>query len=247
MSRQAKLNEVRLNKYIADSGIASRRQADELIKQGKVKVNGMVINEPGVKVSEKDCVEVQGQKIKAREKKYVIFNKPPGYITTAKDPNERKTIYDLLPPDMKHLKPAGRLDKDSSGLLILTNDGELILKLTHPRAKVPKVYRVNVEGKINQQDLYAMQKGIEIEEGKIAYAEAAVLDYANSVTTLEIHLYQGYNRQIRRMMEILNHPVISLKRIQHANMVLAGLDKGKFRYLKKKEVLDLFNYLKKVK
>ena len=238
---------IRLNKYIASSDIASRRGADELIKTGKVKINGEVITNPATVITKRDAVEVNGKKIRPLEQKYVIFNKPAGYITARRDPHERKTIYDLLPSEIHKLKPAGRLDRETTGLLILTNDGELIQKLTHPKGRVPKVYRVTAEGKVTQQDLFDLKKGIEIEKGKIAYAEAVILDYAQSKTTLELVLFQGYNRQIRRMMDKINHPVISLKRISHANINIAGLDKGKYRYLSRKEVEILNNYLKKLK
>ena len=240
-----KMQEMRLNKYIASTGISSRRGADELIKAGKVKVNGQIIIEPGLTINDKDNVEIEDQKIKTRAKKYLLFNKPPGYITTLDDPQNRKTIYNLLPEETKHLKPAGRLDKDSSGLLILTNDGELIQELTHPKKKIPKVYRVVVEGKMTKNELLAMGKGIEIEKGKIAYADAHILGFEDNNTILEIVLYQGYNRQIRKMTEKLYHPVISLKRIAHANITLTGLHKGEYRYLNRQEVQDLFNFIKK--
>jgi 23S rRNA pseudouridine2605 synthase len=236
--------QIRLNKYIASAGIASRRGADELIEEGKVKVNGQPVTEPGMSVTSKDKVEVNGKKIVLQQKKYAIFYKPAGYITTRKDIKDRKTIYDLLPKEMYDLKPAGRLDKDSTGLLILTNDGDLIQKLTHPKGIVPKVYKVTVEGKISHQDLDRMKKGIELEKGKTAYADAVVLECSNQTTTLEMTLYQGYYRQIRRMLKILNHSVTALKRVSHANIVLFGLDRGKYRYLSGKEVDELYNYLK---
>jgi len=239
-------NQIRLNKFIASTGLSSRRGADELIETGKVKVNGKPVEEPGMSVSEKDVVEVDGKKIRVRAEKYLIFYKPAGYITTKSDPQCRKTIYDLLPPEVHHLKSAGRLDKDSTGLLIMTNDGDLIQKLTHPKVHVPKVYRVIIEGKITNQDLINLQKGIEIDKGKIAYADTTVLDCDKSKTTLQMTLYQGYNRQIRRMMDKINHPVVALKRIAHANIVLQGLDKGQYRYLARNEVQDLFNFLKKI-
>jgi pseudouridine synthase len=238
-------SQIRLNKFIASTGIASRRGADELIEAGKVKVNGKPVEEAGMSVSEKDVVEVDGKKIRVRTEKYIIFHKPAGYITTKSDPQCRKTIYDLLPIDVHHLKSAGRLDKDSTGLLIMTNDGDLIQKLTHPKIHVPKVYRVTVEGKITAQDIMSLNKGIEIEKGKIAYADVVVLECDKSKSTMQLTLYQGYNRQIRRMMDKINHPVIALKRIAHANIVLQGLDKGQYRYLARNEVRDLFNYLKK--
>lgn len=238
-------DKIRLNKFIASTGISSRRGADELIETGKVKINGKLVEEPGISVSEKDIVEVNGKKIQVRDEKYIIFYKPAGYITTKSDPQNRKTIYNLLPPEVHHLKSAGRLDKDSTGLLILTNDGDLIQKLTHPKIHVPKVYRVTVEGKITAQDIVSLNKGIEIEKGKIAYADVLVLECDKTKTTMQMTLYQGYNRQIRKMMDKINHPVMNLKRIAHANIVLQGLDKGQYRYLNKNEVRDLFNYLKK--
>jgi len=237
--------QIRLNKYLASCGLGSRRQADELIKSGTVEVNGKITESPGVSVTAKDVVKVKGRVIKPEKLEYVIYYKPAGYITTLKDEKGRKTIFDVLPENLRGLKPAGRLDKDSTGLVILTNDGELIQKLTHPKKRVPKVYSVLAEGKVTQEDLIRFVKGIEIEKGKIAYAEAVILGYENSLTTLEVTLYQGYNRQIRRMFDAVEHPVRALKRISHANIQVTGLKKGQFRYLKPKEVKELKNYLQK--
>ena len=238
------LEQIRLNKFIASCGIASRRAADELIKEGRVKVNGKVVTEPGISVTKKDRVEVDKQLISEENKIYIVFNKPPGYITTREDEKGRKTIYENLPENLRTLRTAGRLDKDSTGLLILTNDGELIQKLTHPKAKVPKIYRVVAEGKVTINDLKEFQKGIEIEKGKKAYAEGVILEYENGETTMDLILYQGLNRQIRKMLEIVGHPVVMLKRIQHANINLGALKKGKFRFMNNKEVDNLFKYLK---
>jgi len=241
-------DKIRLNKYIAGSGVYSRRQADELVLAGKVKINGVVVNTPGVSVGQNDTVEVNGENIKkVIDKKYVIFYKPSGYITTRSDDEGRKTIYDLFPPELQKLKSAGRLDKDSSGLLILTNDGDLIQNLIHPSKKVPKTYTVRAKGKVTQADLIKFKKGIEIEKGKTAYAEGQIIDYSNSVTTLEITLFQGLNRQIRKMFEAVGCSVISLKRTGHACLTLGGLNRGRYRYLAKKEVQDLYNYLKNLK
>ena len=237
---------IRLNKYIASCGIGSRRSADDLIKTGAVRVNDKVVDTPGFSITEKDVVKVKGKIIKPEKKDYVIFHKPPGYITSTEDEKGRKTIYDILPSKLKGLRTAGRLDKDTSGLLILTNDGELIQKLTHPGKHVPKVYRVVAEGRFKEQDLIKFRDGIEIEKGKIAYADAVILDYANSQTTLEMTLFQGYNRQIRRMLDKIKHPVVSLKRISHACIDLTGLERGKYRYLSRKEVQDLNNYLRNI-
>jgi len=236
---------IRINKYIASTGLTSRRGADELIQEGKVKVNGKIVKEPGMLITEKDIVFVDDKKIEVKGKKYYIFNKPPGYITAKSDPQGRKTIYDILPDFLKNLNSVGRLDKDSSGLLILTNDGEILQKLTHPSVKVAKIYKVTIEGKLTREELIKLENGIEIEEGKIAYAEVVVLEYIKGVSTLQATLYQGYNRQIRRMMEILGHPVKTLKRLAHASVNISGMERGQYRQLRPKEVSNLKDYLRK--
>lgn len=238
--------QIRLNKYIASCGIASRRAADEIIKEGRVKVNGKIVKESGVSITKKDKVLVDNKPISDEKKIYIVFNKPPGYITTRSDEKGRKTIYENLPENLRTLRTAGRLDKDSTGLLILTNDGELIQKLTHPKIKVPKVYWVVAKGKVTINDLLKFQKGIEIEKGKIAYAEGVILSCENNQTLLELVLHQGYNRQIRRMLEIVGHPVISLKRTEHACINLGALKKGKFRFMNNKEVDNLYKYIKNI-
>lgn len=241
------LKKIRINKFIAQSGLASRRGADELILAKKVKLNGQIVTEPGVLVDEKDEITVDGQKLGEQKKlEYMVFYKPPGYITTKSDEKGRKTIYVFFPEKFHHLKPAGRLDKDSSGLLFLTNDGDLIQQMTHPKVKVAKVYRVMVKGKITMAQLEKLASGIEIEKGKIAYAESALLDVSKEKSELEVTLYQGYNRQIRRMMEIIGHDVISLKRIQHATLTIQGMNRGDYKFLKPKQVQELKNHIRKL-
>lgn len=235
---------VRLNKYIASTGICSRRKADELIETGVIKVNGTVVNELGFLVGPKDKVTLNNEIIRPSELKYVRFYKPGGYITTADDEKARKTIYDILPKALYKLKPIGRLDKDSTGLLILTNDGDLINMLTHPNAKIPKVYRVCASKKLTVKDLEPFAKGIEIEKGKIAYADVQIVEYDGSNTILEITLYQGLNRQIRRMLEFIGSETISLKRISHANIDILGLKRGQFQFIKPKQIKELMNYIK---
>ena len=237
----------RLNKFIASSGLCSRRDADKLIESGAVMVNGKKITELGFAVQLKDKVFVNGKLIHPVKHEYYRFYKPAGYITTADDEKGRKTIYDLLPSNLHHLKPVGRLDKDSTGLLILTNDGDLINELTHPSIKIPKVYRVAINGKITQNDIDKMYKGIEIEKGKIAYAQVDVLEIEANRTVLEVVLYQGLNRQIRKMFEYLGYEVISLKRIQHAIFNLEGLKRGEFKPIKYGQIKDLNNFLNKLK
>lgn len=236
----------RLNKYIAASGLCSRRKADELIESGVVMVNGKKVTELGYSVGSKDKVFVEGKLIHPVKHEYYRFYKPAGYITTSDDEKGRKTIYDLLPENLHHLRPVGRLDKDSTGLIILTNDGDLINELTHPSAKVPKLYRVTINGKITQNDIDKMYKGIEIEKGKIAYAQVDVLEVNSDSTTVEILLYQGLNRQIRKMFEYLGYEVLSLKRTQHAILTLAGLKRGEFKPIKPGQIKDLKNFLNRI-
>lgn len=236
----------RLNKYIASSGVCSRRKADELIESGQVMVNGKKVTELGYCVTQKDKVFVAGKLIHPVKNEYYRFYKPAGYITTTDDEKGRKTIYDLLPKNLHHLKPVGRLDKDSTGLLILTNDGELINQLTHPSVKVPKLYRVVIDDRITQNDIDKLYKGIEIESGKIAYAQVDVIECSDKETVMEILLYQGLNRQIRKMFEALGHNVISLKRVQHAILTLEGLKRGEFKPIKPGQIKDLKNFIRKL-
>lgn len=234
---------MRLNKYIAESGICSRRKADELIEQGIVSVNGQKVTELGFKVNDRDKVFINNEIIKPKKHQYFRFYKPTGYITTCDDEKDRKIIYDLLPPEMHNLKPVGRLDRDSSGLIILTNDGELINQLTHPSIKVPKTYIVTVNGKVHLHEIEQMAKGIEIEKEEIAYAEAVILESSSKKTSLQIVLYQGLNRQIRKMFSFLGFEVITLKRIQHATIGLEGLKKGQFKPIKPQQIKELRNFL----
>ncbi len=240
------MSNTRLNKYIASSGLCSRRKADELIESGVVMVNGKKVTELGFSVKPKDKVFVNGKLIHPIKHEYYRFYKPAGYITTADDEKGRKTIYDLLPENLHKLKPVGRLDKDSTGLIILTNDGDLINELTHPSVKVPKLYRVVINGKISQNDINTMYKGIEIEPGKMAYAQVDVLEFDNTSTVMEVLLHQGLNRQIRKMFEHLGFEVVSLKRIQHATLTLDGLKRGEFKPIKPGQIKDLRNFLNRI-
>ena len=236
----------RLNKYIASSGLCSRRKADELIEAGRVLVNGKKITELGFLVQDKDKVFVDKKLIHPVKHEYYRFYKPAGYITTADDEKGRKTIYDLLPENLQHLKPVGRLDKDSTGLLILTNDGDLINELTHPSIKVPKIYLVTINGQIHRHELEQLANGVEIEKGKIAYADISVLDMNSEKTTMQITLYQGLNRQIRKMFEFVGYEVKSLKRIQHATLTLQGLKRGEFKPVKPQQIKELKNFLNRI-
>ena len=236
----------RLNKFIASSGLCSRRKADELIEGGKVFVNGKKVTELGFTVEDKDKVVIDGKLVRPVKHEYYRFYKPAGYITTSDDEKGRKTIYDLLPENMYNLKPVGRLDKDSTGLLILTNDGDLINELTHPSVKVPKIYLVTVDSRMHPHEFEKMAKGIEIEPGKIAYADVTVLEADSKHTTMQIVLYQGMNRQIRKMIEYFGYEVKSLKRIQHATIQLDGLKRGEFKPIKPGQIKELRNFLNRI-
>lgn len=237
---------IRLNKYIASSGICSRRKADELIEQGVVSVNGKIVKELGFLVQEKDKVFVNKKLIRPVKHEYYKFYKPAGYITTCDDEKGRKTIYDLLPESLYGLKPVGRLDRESTGLLILTNDGELINQLTHPSIKVPKIYIVSVDAKVSRNELEKLANGVEIEPGKIAYADISVLEIDNKHTLMQITLYQGMNRQIRKMFETIGYEVKTLKRIQHATISIEGLKRGEFKPIKPKQIKELKNFLNRI-
>ena len=244
--KKEKAQKVRLNKYIASCGFCSRRKADEYIEAGKVRVNGEVVTELGCIISTKDRVMVHNKIVKPQVLTYIRYYKPAGYITTMDDEKGRKTIYDILPEEVQNLKPIGRLDKDSTGLLILTNDGDMINAFAHPSVHVPKIYRVCAQGKLNLNDLTLMEKGIEIEKGQVAYALARIIEFESKNTVLEMVLHQGLNRQIRKMLDSLGHPVISLKRLSMGPVDLQGLKKGQFKYIKPKQVQEIKNYLKKL-
>ena len=238
---------MRINKYIASSGFCSRRKADELIEAGHVQVNGKTVTLLGYEIRTKDKVTIDGKTLRMMKLEYYRFYKPTGYITTSDDEKGRKTIYDILPDELKHLKPVGRLDKDSSGLLILTNDGNLVYELTHPSIKVAKVYRVTVDAFLKVEDLEKLAKGIEIEKGKIAYCDCEIIERTKNETLLEVTLYQGLNRQIRKMIEHIGHNVVHLKRIRHATIDLVGLKKGQYKPIKPKQIKELKTYLDKIK
>ncbi len=241
----------RLNKYIASTGICSRRKADELILEGRVRVNDQKVEILGFHVREKDKVYVDGKLVKPQNLEYYKFYKPAGYITTADDEKNRKTIYDVIPEELRHLKPVGRLDKESTGLIILTNDGELINDMTHPSIKVPKIYVVHINGKFTPSQAEQMLNGIEIEtdtgEQKIAYADVTPIEIGTKSSEIQVILYQGINRQIRKMFAKLGFEVESLKRVQHATITIEGLKRGEVKQLKPKQVKELKNYILKVK
>ena len=225
--------EERLQKYMARCGVASRRKCEEIILAGKVKVNGMIINELGTKVTLDDIVEYEGKRILPEENKvYIMLNKPEGVITSAKDEKGRKTILDIVKVE-ERVYPIGRLDYDSSGLLLLTNDGDVYNNIIHPRVEIDKKYIAECKGIFSKQDIEKFEKGLDIGGYVTAPAKIRIISY---ISTVEITIHEGKNRQIRRMCSSLNHEVISLKRVSIGELKLGYLQKGKYRELTKEEV-----------
>jgi 23S rRNA pseudouridine2605 synthase len=239
---------VRLNKVLAGAGVCSRRGADELILQGAVRVNGETISTPGVKVVPgKDRIEVRGVPIQTvepetRTHEYIVLFKPVGVVTTASDPRGRRTVLDLLPKEVRALRPfpAGRLDYNSEGLLLLTTDGEVVYRLTHPKWHLEKVYHVVVRGVVPQEALDAMQRGMRLSEGEtLAPVGVSVFKVKDERTTLEMVLIQGVNRQIRRMCRDLGLEVFWLRRVRQGPLELGDLEPGGWRNLSQSEAVDL--------
>jgi 23S rRNA pseudouridine2605 synthase len=224
---------VRLNAYLARSGVASRRKADELIKAGRVHVNG----EPGqlnTFVARGDRVEVDGEEVRPQRLAYVLLHKPAGVVTTASDPQGRPTVVELIDHEVR-VVPVGRLDVETTGALLLTNDGELAHRLAHPKYEVEKVYEAEVEGEPSDEALQRLAAGVELEDGLTAPAEVRRL--ASSVIELSIH--EGRNRQVRRMLEAVGHPVRRLHRSRYARLTVEGLTPGEWRELRDDEVAAL--------
>ena len=236
----------RLQKVIASSGVCSRRKAEDLIKQGKVFVNGQLVMELGTKVNYTDTVEVDGRNINQEEKEYVLLNKPRGVVTTTNDEHKRKTVLDLIETD-KRLYPIGRLDYDTTGALILTNDGELANLLTHPKNHINKTYVAKVKGLVNKNDILQLRSGIKIDNYKTAPAGARIISYDKKTDTsiVEITIHEGKNHQVKNMFDAINHEVIKLKREKISFLTLKGLKSGEYRYLNIKEVKKLYGEAKK--
>ncbi len=239
------MEEMRLQKYLALSGIASRRKAEELIKEGKVSVNGTVVTEMGVKVGGKDKVKVEGKNIKLEEKKvYIALNKPVGCITTVKDQFDRNTVMDYIKDINERLYPVGRLDSYTSGLLILTNDGEFTNMMTHPKHEVEKVYKALIEGQPTEEELDKLRTGVEIEGFVTSPAIVEVVEKSLKNCTIQITIHEGKNRQIRKMCEKIGHPVIRLKRISIGHLTLEGIKEGQWRHLTPEEVSEFKKHKK---
>jgi 23S rRNA pseudouridine2605 synthase len=232
---------VRLNKYIAQAGIASRRRADELIAYGKVRVNGKVVRELGTIVQPGDKVDVSGTPIApVDDLAYLVVHKPPGVMTTMRDPQGRRTIAELIPKRMPRVVPVGRLDYDTAGVLLMTNDGALANRLLHPRYGVEKVYRATITGRLDGDDVQRLHEGVELDGGEqAAGAKLRVISVRAGTSVVDITLHEGRNRQVRRMFEALGHSVRDLVRLRFGPISLGDLPLGHTRALTPKELAAL--------
>lgn len=236
--------EERLQKYLAECGVASRRKCEEIILAGKVKVNGQVVIELGTKViSGKDKVEIDGKEILLEKKVYILLNKPVGYVTTVNDEKERPTVMELLDGVKEKVVPVGRLDMFTSGLLLLSNDGEFIYKVTHPKHETTKTYIVKTRGVPTEKDLEKLRVGIKIEDYTTSPAKVELLlkDNTNDISRIWIQIHEGRNRQVRKMCEAIGLSVIALKREGVGDLTCEGVERGKWRYLTDEEVKNIMN------
>ncbi|AXQ78123.1 rRNA pseudouridine synthase [Streptococcus chenjunshii] len=234
---------MRINKYIAHAGLASRRKAEELIKEGVVTLNGQVVTELATLVKSGDQVAVKGQPIYNEEKVYYLLNKPRGTISSVSDEKGRKTVVELLPEVKERIYPVGRLDWDTSGLLLLTNDGDFTDKMIHPRNKINKVYSARLQGIATKEKLRPLTKGLEIDGQKTAPARYRIVktDAEKKRSVVELTIHEGRNHQVKKMFEAVGLPVEKLSRVQFGSLDLKGVKPGEFRRLSKKEVSRLYN------
>ncbi len=227
---------MRINKYLAECGVASRRNCDKMIEDGLIKVNGKVCT-LGQEVSDKDTITVNGKTIVHHVKKeYYILNKPKGYVCTVSDDKERKTVMELLPKSAGRVFPIGRLDYDTEGLLLLTNDGDLTLRLTHPRNEIPKTYMAKIEGGIEENELDKIRAGVDIDGKRTKKCSAHIIETDKKFAKVVLTITEGRNRQVRKMFEAIGKNVAFLKRIKIGDLTLRGLDRGSCRRLTDSEV-----------
>ena len=233
----------RLQKVIADAGITSRRKAEELIINGKVRVNGEIVKTLGVKVSGNDIVEVNGMMLQNEKvKKYYLLNKPRGVISSVRDDKNRPTVVDYIDTDVR-IYPVGRLDYDTTGLILLTNDGELANRLAHPKNKIPKTYIAKIEGLLNKDDIERLKNGIIIDGRKVAVEDFKIRDkdFEKKTSLVEVTIVEGRNHIVKKMFESLKHPVIRLSRIKIAFLEIGKLKSGQYRELTIKEIKKLYS------
>ncbi len=235
---------IRLNKFVANSGVCSRREADNLIAEGVISVNGKIVTELGTKVKPTDVVVYNGKKLQAEKKVYVLLNKPKDYITTATDPQGRRTVMDLVKgAGDQRIFPVGRLDRNTTGLLIMTNDGELTKRLTHPKHGVKKLYHVQLDKPLTRNDFVEIQNGVDLDDERIVPDEMAYTGKDNDRTQVGIKLHSGQNRIVRRIFESYDYKVVRLDRVMVAGLTKKDLPRGHWRFLTEKEV----NFLMMIK
>ncbi|WP_246229418.1 pseudouridine synthase, partial [Sphingobacterium shayense] len=236
---------IRLNRYISNSGICSRRKADELIESGVVSVNGEVVIELGTKVDPaKDEIKYNGERLKREKMVYILLNKPKDYITTTDDPQERRTVMHLVAKATKErIYPVGRLDRNTTGLLLLTNDGNLAEKLSHPRNNISKIYNVELNKNLTQGDFNKIQFGIQLEDGLIKPDDISYVQGA-SKREVGIQIHSGKNRIVRRIFESLGYDVVKLDRVVYANLTKKDLTRGRWRYIDERELIQLKHLIK---
>lgn len=232
---------MRLNKFMSSCGVASRRRCDEIISEGRVRVNAVVVKKMGIKINpETDIVAVDGRPIRLKgDLVYYMMNKPVGYITSVKDPQGRKTVMELLPAINKRVYPVGRLDYNTSGLLLFTNDGEITQKLMHPSFEFGKTYMVVIKGDITEQELQKLRDGVDIGDFVTSKAEVKKISNLNNQSNIQITIHEGKNRQVRRMFKAINKSIVELSRIALGKLTLKGLKVGEVRELSEEEI----NYL----
>lgn len=234
----AKPSDIRLNRFIANAGVCSRREADTLIAAGAVKVNGKVVMEMGYKVKRGDKVVYKGKQLKSETHQYILLNKPKGFVTTTKDPHAKRTVMELVERACdERIYPVGRLDKDTTGLLLFTNDGATAKKLTHPSHKVRKIYQVELDKPITKEHFDNVLAGVKLEDGVANVNELALL--GDSPTTVGIEIHIGKNRIVRRIFEHLGYEVKKLDRVMFGSLTKKNLPRGKYRHLSPKEVMGL--------
>ena len=227
---------IRLNRFIANGGVCSRREADVLIRNGFITVNGKTVSDLGVKVSPADDVRYKNKRLKAEKKVYILMNKPKGYVTTVEDPHADHTVLELIGDDCpERVYPVGRLDKATTGVLLLTNDGELTEKLTHPKYQRKKIYHVFLDKDVAKNDIFKLAEGIDL-DGEMVVADAVSYADTEDRSQIGIELHSGQNRVIRRIFELLGYKVKKLDRVYFAGLTKKNLTRGKWRYLNDKEI-----------
>ncbi len=232
---------IRLNKFIANAGICSRRKADELIKKGLVKVNGKEVLEVGAKVTKKDIVSYQGKRVFPGKKVYILLNKPKDFISTTKDEHNRKTIMQLVKNATdERVYPVGRLDRNTTGLILITNDGQLAQNLAHPSKNIKKLYKIELDKPVSQQHFDKIKNGVKLEEGIAEVDNLAYTDDSKKIIGIEVHI--GWNRVIRRIFESLGYRVKKLDRVIYAGLTKKNLTRGKWRYLSERELIQLKHF-----